>query len=434
MFGAFFCRPDHDRKDRNKLKIRKLALIDSKGSRRHEPPLCGGYCLFYNDGNRLPVTGDGMHTAKVRLSLNLQRFIRHQPQRDDPLKPWKYRLQKRPKKRTSYNDEEQAMDGEDNWVPNTPEWQKFAAREHLEPYLELIADQTHAELSRACRVTEKLNKVDEEDWYSVGVEREDHYRLSMVETFWEFPSETPVQDVWAIGAKLMHLTKADASVEAHEIETKEAGRKANAPCFSIPLAEGVRLKLYAKTNKRIRFEIVQKELGDERKELLKEAEIQAQEGRRPWSEIAPLLKALRVRAAKHMNTVMEHLRADQTPPVKAKSVVQLLAEVAIVASGMISKDSRLARLQTLLSWLCCQRGYRGSIDKGPYASALKALEKRGIIKFYPSSGFYALCDAYKEAANALVSATGEPLLNIFGADGEAYKWPKDSKMPIRLRE
>ncbi|WP_156345820.1 hypothetical protein [Verrucomicrobium spinosum] len=109
----------------------------------------------------------------------------------------------------------------------------------------------------------------------------------------------------------MHLSKVEGTAAMHEMEVKEAGRVLNSPCFSIPIAENVRLKLYAKTNKRIRFEIVHSELWNQRAALLKEAGLKPETGGRSWNEVPHLLKALRQRAAKHMNNVMEHLRLFQ---------------------------------------------------------------------------------------------------------------------------
>ncbi|OYW74789.1 MAG: hypothetical protein B7Z37_16155 [Verrucomicrobia bacterium 12-59-8] len=312
--------------------------------------------------------------------------------------------------------------------------------------MELIADQTGSELSRACEFVTRLNKTKpvEDDWYQAAWEQqEEHYSLSMVETLWEFPSATPIQDVWDIGAKLMSLTKSGGTVKTYEVEAgnevgvseqpKEAGRVLNSPCFSIPIAEGVRLKLYAKTNKRIRFEIVHTDLSKRRMELLQEAGIKSKEGEYSWSELPLLIKALRQKAANHMNCIMEQLQKTQAPTVKANSVVHLLAEVAAAAPPSIFMDERLSKIQMLLIWLCYYKGFRGSFKKGPYAVPLTTLENRGIIKFDPSRQFYALTDPYKDAADTLVSATGDPLLTIFGAGKDTFQLIKDGKGVRRIR-
>jgi hypothetical protein len=167
---------------------------------------------------------------------------------------------------------------------------------------------------------------------------------------------------------------------------------------------------------------------------LAEAGIQPKEGVRSWDELPLLLKVLRKRAAKHMNRIMAQLRKEQAPTVKANSVVHLLAEVVLAAPPTIFTEQRLAKIQMLLIWLCYYKGFHGSLKKGPYSAALTALESRGVIKFDPSRKFYALADAYKDAADALVSATVDPLLTIFGAGKDTFQLTKDGKGVRRIRE
>lgn len=439
--GAFLCRAQRGGRD-TRLWLRKEAVIHPEDSRRIEPPLCGGYCRFHSAKPRLPVTGDSFHYASLRLSLNLQRFIRHQPQQDDPRKPWRYRLQRR-KGKQSVHAEEASLDGEDNWLPDTPDWQKFSAKEHLGMYLELIADQMGDELIRACHVyNQAVLLIDEEeaadDWSvvraKVAWEREEEYRLRQVETLWEFPSTNPIAEVWELGKKMMHLSKKGGTAKVQEMEIKEAGRVLNSPCFSIPLAEGVRVKLYAKTNKRIRFEIVQSNLGNDRAALFIEAGISPKEGRRSWDELPLLLKAIRERAAKHMNKLMEKLRAVEQPGLRSKGLIELLAEVAAAVPASISKQTRVERIQTVLNLLCFQKGYGGGIDKGPCSDAFRTLAERKVIHFDPTWRRYALTDAYKPAAEALAAVAGDPLFAAFGPNASKLRVPKSRKPPVRLRE
>ncbi|WP_157210991.1 hypothetical protein [Verrucomicrobium spinosum] len=176
LHGAFLCRLSG--KEDRKFWLRKQALVHPTDSRRIEPPLCSGFCRFRLDSQRLPITGDCIHSAKLRLSLNLQRFIRHQPPYDDLSKSFRPRLQKRKDKR-SIHDDEQSFDGEDNWLPDTPEWRKFAAKKHLAKYLELIGDQMGKELSRACSVIEKGVLQPKPGGNTLGVPRRqpDYHRL-----------------------------------------------------------------------------------------------------------------------------------------------------------------------------------------------------------------------------------------------------------------
>jgi len=430
LYGAFLCRLTG--KEDRKFWLRKQAVIHPTDSRRIEPPLCSGYCRFRLD-SQLPITGDFIHSAKLYLSLNLQRFIRHQPPQDNPKKPYTPRLQRRKDKRWLHGDE-QSFDGQDNWLPNTPEWRNYAAKDHLPKYLELIGDQMGKELSRACDIIEKgVLQIDPEtDWKHMGWDREDSYSLGEVETLWEFPADNPITTVWELGTKLMHLSKTEGTATMHKMQFKETGRFYNSPCFSIPIAENVRLKLYAKTNKRIRFEIVHYKLYNYRAALLKEAGLNPETGGRSWDDVPHLLKALRQRAAKHMNNVMEHLRAVQTPDLKPKKLLELITAVFDAVPPTLYKQTRMDRIQTMLVWLCFHKGYRGGINKGPYSDALKTLAERGIIRFDHKRKFYVLTNAYKDAAAAFASMGGDPLIGI--DPSEFVLQPKSLTPPLRVRE
>ena len=136
-----------------------------------------------------------------------------------------------------------------------------------------------------------------------------------------------------------------------------------------------------------------------------------------------------------MNQVMKEMQKGRVPPVKACSLVNLLAELAAaVPRGFKSKATRLSEIRDLLFMLCYQRGFRGNRKTGPLAEAIAALEAAGVIEFDRSRQFYPLSEAYIPAADALLSATGEPLLTVFGLNPSEYKFQKGGKLPIRLRE
>jgi hypothetical protein len=425
-YGWLFLRPHLEGKDRNKLLIRKQVLIHPQDRRRHEAPLSAGHCLFYRDRKSRLVT---RHLAKLRLSLNVQRFTRHQYQSDTPSKLKSFRLQRRRENRSMHGDEF-ALDGADNWLPQGAAWKMAHKSEHLAGYVLLIAREVERDLSRACKYSTDLEQSGDE-WTSIGWERENEsYRFEKVETLWEFPSENPIGDVLQIGAKLMHFNREGAIA-------REFSRVRNSPCFVVPIGEGVQLKLYAKTNQRIRFEVVQSDLGRRRGELLAEAGIVVRKGeewKRPFSEIPKVMKAIRARAAAHMNQVMDEIRGVKIPPVKACSVVKLLSEVtaAVFSSPFMSR--RHSDLQTLLFCLCYQRGYRGQIKKGPLSIALSTLERRGVLTFDRARQFYKLAKDYEGAADTLFAATGDPILAVFGMDSSQYQQRKPGTRPVFLRE
>lgn len=423
-------------KKNSRLIIRRQALSDKSNHRRHEAPLCGGHCVFFKTKKPHPETGKPFHSAKLNLSLNLQRFIRHQARADNPLLPSKPRLQKR-RADLSFHGDEFALDGEDNWLPASPEWRKFAKRDWMTPYLEMIAGEVDAAFQRACDIENGQHQ--EANTPAVSMRRNGKpYALSRVETCWEFPSSNPIGAVLEIGAKLLHLKKSKGTAKIAKFQFKESGRVLNSPCIQIPLAENVTLKLYAKTGARIRFEVTQSGLRKQLNDIVQESAIHWKKLNplaRSWEDFPAVLKTLRNRAAGHMNQLMKELRKGREKPVKACSVVNLLAHVAAaVPRGIGGEAARLSHIQTLLFFLCYQRGYRGKAKNSTLAAAIASLTKAGVLKYSGANPFHALTEAYIPAADALLSATGEPLLSIFGMNPDAYKVAKGGKMPVRLRE
>ncbi len=121
--------------------------------------------------------------------------------------------------------------------------------------------------------------------------------------------------------------------------------------------------------------------------------------------------------------------------MKPKRLLELLVEVASAVRPTLSAQTRIDRIQTLLIWLCFHKGYRGGINKGPYSDALKTLAERGIIRFDHKRKFYVLSDAYKDAAAALSSIAGDPLLALMGVDpSEFVLQPTSLLPPVRVRE
>lgn len=431
VYGSFFCVPQIKGKNGGRLLIRKQALIDPKTKKRKEPPLCGGHCYIAQSPTPYPITKQSFHRMKMQLSLNLQRFIRHQPQKDDPHKPWSYSIRKRNGNR-SWHADEFAFDGEDNWLPASEPWQRFTTRDHLSKYLELVTEQI-AEEARRALVFERLGEVPDEWGESASyLDTElQSWNISKVETLWEFPSDNPLGEVWEIGAMLAPLPKVKFTVKVKGFDVLKVERVLNSPCFEIPIAEGVKLKLYAKTNRRIRFEIVQENLRRCRAAILVEAGLRPKEPIRTEHEVILILKAIRARAVKHMNDLMDRLRKSRPKPTLSFPVFKLLAEVANAVPPNFNKQERLNQIQSILISICYHRGYRGKC-KGDYAKAYTALTQRGVLAYDSSQHYYKLTEQYVTAATHLVQSNGDPLLHMFGGDN--YEMHPNGKNVVHLRE
>jgi hypothetical protein len=433
IHGAFFCRPGIKGSEHT-LRIRKTALVDEEGNRRINPPLCAGKCHLNSYQTKEAAPGLRYHFPTLLLSLNLQRFLRHQARDDDPLKPRTATILRRDDERWFHGDEF-SFDGADNWLPATPAWKRLREGDHLGKYIELVETTFGAQLDRAYNVMDL-----QQPWDRLV----EDFHLETVETIWEFPSDNPIDDVVKFGARLMAAARKGCKVEMHDFKSAKSDgdpnhakveQIVNSPCITIPLAADVRLRLYAKTNKRIRFEIVQSSLRKKADELYKEAHFTKSQHARSSLTIPLLIGALRQRAAKHLNELVTAARKSDSPPVLSASVLNLLIQTSdAVRLFTYGGATHLEDTRSLLMMFCFFRGYRGTAKTGPMALAIAKLKERGVLVFDQAGQYYALADEYLPAVQALMSAAGEPLVAILGLEKDRYQFSAEGKPIGRIRD
>lgn len=110
------------------------------------------------------------------------------------------------------------------------------------------------------------------------------------------------------------------------------GREVNSPSFTIRLGAHVALRLYAKTNRRIRFEIIHEKINH--RELLGEPQTSHRNRPvpmpRPWEQIFHCLAAIRTQAAAELNGVLQFL--SQRTRVEPSNISGFSLLIKIVAA------------------------------------------------------------------------------------------------------
>ena len=200
-------------------------------------------------------------------------------------------------------------------------------------------------------------------------------------------------------------------------------------CYHITLAENVTLRLYAKTNRRIRFEVVHSDLTGKWTELVAKADLKDGEKRvkikgphnysndpRPVNDLMKAMKTLRKEAAAHLNRLLEQMRAGKSEGPLCRPVVDLLAEISASMPQGLAVDERARLSRVLMYLLCYSRGFRGKLARGELAAPLKALNERGVISWDKHRRFFVLAPEFALAADALENATGNPM-PILGDSG-----------------
>lgn len=411
LFGAIFCRPEIKGRNRNRLQIRSTqALEHPHEARRFEPLLFSGHAYF--GGREKFGPSKNRMAIHANLGLNLQRFIRHQPASDDlenfNPKNSKTRLRKRRGERATFDDET-ALDGKDNWIPNTTKWRNFANGNktimHLRGYIEAVRRRIESEFRRADYVAAKAHG----GTRGFRIERE-YYALSAVENAWEFSSDDAIGDVESWGERIAQFFERRSREDFNSSNKKEIEWDRNSPCYSIGLAKNVSLRLYAKTSQRIRFEMVHKKVNWT--EAVKEAQsstdgsLKLSNARRDHSQdvrslddLICVLQQVRKKSAMWLNKIMEDLRARHKGQLY-RPFVDLVAEVAGALPKNCTMENNARLLRAMIHILCGQLGFRGSASKGEFAPVIKALKQRGVIQWCGRRRFYRLCAEFTRAAEA----------------------------------
>lgn len=415
--GWLFCRPADRGRYRNQLKIRKQALWHPEKKKVYRSPLCAGWIQFKRIPNELRTKFPQGRRLQLHLSLNLLRFIRHQPKKPIPINendwPPSPRITARKEDRSSFKSEV-SFDGEDNWLPDEKIWNSSSTpqkcREHLRQYVDKI-------MAVFCRNLKRASKV-------AGVENlkrtEKYHSLKSLEVAWEFASDNPLLDAAELGR--LAVRAASRSKERHyQFKMGETGRRINSTSFSVSLAEDIELRIYAKTNKRIRFEVVQNNLWKKWSPLLREARLrriqqkgiyrssaEAFEQSRSLDVMMLILEELRRKAAGELNSFMVEMRNQKQEASRSRPLIDLLGEISSAIPEGLASEEHASIMRGLLLLLCHGRKIVGGLQKtAGLAATQKRLKKRGVIAWSMKRRAYMLAPHFAGAADCLESLDGD---------------------------
>lgn len=379
--------------------------------------------LFDKFGEDAPtmLCGQG-YDGFIRLSfpkffLNPMRFIRHQPLPvgDD----WgKAKWFKNPVPVSTGG--EFSLMNDDNWIPSTPNWHDFAAPEnwqrHLRRYVARVVKILREDFLKAMEAAG--NQDSSSNFEFGGLIVVPDYKIHEVETAWEFSDSDPCERVRFLKQHLFDLGRGKFSFSVYRGELNmmrhkgEEMREFNSTGLKVNLAGGAELRVYAKTNKRVRFEIVQRNLN--RKKLLEAAKIAFSADEKAYVEIPTLLKQARNTAAKMLNnTVFPAIAAEPDLRVKQRSVLGLLAD--------LSKACENARsVRDVISLLVSNGGLQVGVPGKPLPSELAAIinklkGKAKLVVWNKARNAYEVAPRYRWALDQLRQADHDLLSTIFGS-------------------
>lgn len=193
-------------------------------------------------------------SVSLRLYLNLTRLMRHQDSSlaDVLQESWGVGSSEvRLVARNLRSRAEYSLDGRDNWLPNTDFWQGVSRADcafaSSQLYVDAILSAWESEAERAAELS------------GVGFTPNPapNFNLQKVETYWEFKATDPTGVVRMLTYPLERFT-AMSSVQEFPLKQEMDG---NSRSLLVRLRMGEFLRVYAKTNRRIRFEVEYKLSG-----------------------------------------------------------------------------------------------------------------------------------------------------------------------------
>lgn len=320
MYGWMFTAPSITPWGNGKKTLTiRTGILQIEGSpiTNIEPPLFSGKCEWN------PVTVEHRVSVKAKLALDINptRFLRHRS--FDVEGPTG--IQERAELGTAPFDEA-TFDGEDNFFPLVSRlWSSFRPGNWLRQvwrYLRKIEDEFSAELER-CTLLGGIERISATDRrYSVGY----------VETYWEWLSEDPLRLVHDLGPLVRSFARRPSRERTYNCEQMELEQ--DMAILSFEYSPGETVKIYAKTNHRIRIEVCHRFNGRTRRFQFPSQPSEG--GRVPRSRqhtfdshegVLTLMERLRERSAFVVNELLAHFEAHGSIPESHFSAYHLIATI-----------------------------------------------------------------------------------------------------------
>lgn len=374
-WGLLFCRPESWENNRTSMKLRKgKTKCEGIG---HYPPLFSGIWHFPQYA-RNPTNNVRRVRTTLKLHINPTKYVRYQwrvpmPRADCPRWPDPIMF----KGATTTDDfGEFSLDGKDNWLPTSVAWDAFANpvrwQRHLEAYLRGIPAIFQRELDWA-----HFNLFAEE----LPPERQ-QLNLNSVETYWEFSSDNPLAVVASLQPLMLSMSRRIRETRIYPHDLRELWDR-NSLSLQIEIAAGVQLRIYAKTNRRIRFEVIHK-LGQDHYRL------EGGRTRNNWNALNDMIFSLRENAADIVNAALCHFRSERQIPASPISAFELLLEIVTYV-----KHAPTARLIATLLYL--ENSISASKVSKNVRDALGVLTSARILVSDRSKGVYRINPSRRQA-------------------------------------
>jgi hypothetical protein len=352
--GRIFQRPAAGPKSR--LKIRTGERLGG--------PLFGGEYSFRVEEGDTPGGSQGIN-AQLRLTLNPTRFLRHQ-------NPNKYNPARRNfpapiatffRRELVPDPEEDALDNEDNWIPDSAEYHTLSNPtlwpSIIRHYITGILVHIDSAIADAAGANVR----------SVRHPSERPFNVRYVESYFEFSDSNPTRTASNVEGLLRGYGDLGMTAKDYRIVGPRPWNGLSHVVVA-KIRAGVLLRVYSKTNKRIRLEVTH-DLTEAAVPKLK-SEIEGEQRRHTAASLFGMyniLERTRVDAARVVNDVLRHMKGRAVLPATAKTAIDFLLDVVSTLGD--SADARL------IIWLLIDR--RSITSNARLKPALRKLRRAGIL-------------------------------------------------------
>ena len=200
--------------------------------------------------------------------------------------------------------------------------------------------------------------------YAIRSQRVPYYSLRKIEFYWEFSHPNPIRLVESLMVPMRSLGDQTLMHRAL-VRGEEVAVTQNSFSISCELSAGCKLVVYAKTNKRLRFEI-----------RLDDDTISRMAGgirtTRDRNQLLQIVQTLRIAATERFTQAMQGLDAFRIPPESHITPMQLCAQI-----GRLVPDDDLC--QIILESLRVRASVSATLDS-PIRTAIEALQIAKILR------------------------------------------------------
>ncbi len=367
-YSAFFTRPTGTSTEQRLFLRHEPIPTLTHDTRFNTAPLCAGILNLVEHGTR----ASRFVTAVYWANLNPTRFVRYQDPNimrsdfADMLTPDLFGT------RDGGDGDEFALDGGDNWIPERPAaiWRHFTGNwsDRLTDYLNAVETAMRGEMDRR----RQRSSLDGTGTLSFTPSQEP-WTLRRVETYWEFANDTGPELLEIIDRAMRSfcaLPYVRQSFEGNELQPRHT-RERNTPneiSITGTAAPGVRVVAYAKTNRRIRFEV-----RHDKANLRHNS--QAERSMRRVNGVSGMVRALqRINedAADVLNVFLNHLERTLT-----EAVVPWQYPPTAFLFKVAQRCQNSAVAQVIVNLLVSERAVSRTDDLTP---SIDALRRAGVLE------------------------------------------------------